>query len=182
MENENTDTEGGGIKTGANSKGTTGRKLLPAARYLASIEMVEKTLAKSSGNPRLSFTFRVAAGEFQGKKLFDDVYLTEEALWKLDAICDAVGIEKGTDINPNDPAALINLFSGKQLFVTLGVDDYKDKNGNEREGRKIVAFDTTEATKPPERRDAKTGGDEAGGEAGGDEAGGEAGGEAASPA
>lgn len=147
------ENEGGGIKTGGNTAGTRGRTLLPAARYLTTIEHVEKTLAQKSGNPRLSFTFRVAAGEFEGRKLFDDVYLTKEALWKLDAISEAIGIEKGTPVQPDDPAALINMFTGKQLFVTLGVDNYTDKDGNDREGRKVVAFDTTKATKPPQRKD-----------------------------
>lgn len=155
-ENENED---GGIVTGGNSKGTRGRTLLPAARYLTAIEHVEKTLAQSTGNPRLSFTFRVAAGEHEGRKLFDDVYLTDSGLWKLDAISEAVGIEKGTKVSPDDPAALINMFQGKQLFVTLSVDTYT-KDGEEREGRKITSFDTTAATKPPERRDAPNKGGE----------------------
>jgi hypothetical protein len=165
------------IKTGSNSAGTTGRSLLPTGRYLTDIEHVEKTLS-NSGKERLSFTFRVVAGPHEGRKMFDDVYLTESALWKLDALSEAIGLEKGTASKPNDPAALINTFGGKRLFVTLSADEY-EKDGQTREGRKITAYDTTEATKPQQRDDNAGGSDadadaDASADAASDEAGAEA--------
>lgn len=145
-----------GLTSGTNSSGTKSRNLLPIGRYMVTIEHVEKTLAPT-GTPRLSFTFRVEAGENTDRKIFDEVYLSKKALWKFDDICDAVGIPKGTDIDPNDPAVLINTFAGKSLFLRYSRDDY-EKDGEEREGRKVTEYDSLEASVPRTRETIDTSG------------------------
>ena len=131
------------IQTGASAPANR-RKLLPPGRYLTQCETVELTLART-GTQRLSFAFRiVGGGENQGKKIYDDFYLTEGAMWRLNDFAMALGIPQGTEINEEDPASLMNLFSGKSVWINMAEDDYTNKDGVKVETRKITRYDSTD--------------------------------------
>jgi hypothetical protein len=128
------------------SGGSARRPQIPVGKYLTSIESVEKTISPKSGSERLSFAFRITSGDpsLVGRKLYEDFYLTEGALWKLFDLTEAIGMAEGSEIEDDDPAALMNTFSGKAVWVVVSADDYTDKDGNQREGRKLSRFDSTD--------------------------------------
>jgi hypothetical protein len=126
------------------SGGSARRPQIPVGKYLTQIESVEKTISPKSGSARLSFAFRIGHGEHEGRKLYEDFYLTENALWKLFDLTEAIGMPEGSEIEDDDPAALMNTFSGKSVWVMVSADNYTDKDGNEREGRKLSRFDSTD--------------------------------------
>ena len=72
---------------------------LPIGDYVAKIETCE--LVKSSTDKdMLKIRWSVTEGEFEGRKLFDNVVLMVE--WKTKQYAIAAGIESGSQINSSD--------------------------------------------------------------------------------
>lgn len=112
--------------------------LLPPGPYLVGVKWVEKTMS-STNKDRLTFTFEVLAGEHKGKTVREDCYLSENALFKVKEIAQALGITTGFD--PDNAKGLITTFvgTGKELKIVLAVDN---SNPNGTEGRKISQTDS----------------------------------------
>jgi hypothetical protein len=112
---------------------TRKRELLAPGDYLLEIAWVEKTFSKGTESKvpkaRLSFRFRVAAGPNKGKLVFDDCYLTAGSVWRLQGLAALIKIPKGTKINPNDQAGLIELFQGKTFHGTVRAEEF---NGSDQ--------------------------------------------------
>jgi len=155
------------IKPDANAGRAAGtNQLVEPGKYLCNVDHVEKTLA-NNGKPRLSVHLRIIAGPNEGRMIFDDMYLTKAAMWKVQGFAAAVG--QTETINPNDPVDLINKLVSRKVYVTYRKDNWTDDECNEREGRKVSGYDSTKPSKPKKRDDAKSGnsaksGDEADGE------------------
>ena len=144
-ESTETDDEVGAIVPGKTAPASGGgRDLLPPGKYLTAIKHVERTLAPK-GKARLSWQFAVAAGPHKGRVIFDDTYLTQAAIWKVQTLAACAGLAKEQQFNPKDAAQLIDLFVGKELFITTAEDPYKNKDGLDVVGRKVVAYDSADA-------------------------------------
>lgn len=104
------------------------RELCPEGDYLLQIAWVEKTLSQK-GMPRLSFRFKVAAGTLVGKTVFEDCYLTENAMWKVANLAALCGYGENDEIDPDDASDLINKFQGKTFKGTVKHETYKNKDG-----------------------------------------------------
>lgn len=78
-------------------------EVLPAGDYTLEIDNVEEQTSKS-GNQMLRITYKVAEGEHAGRLLFEYYVLTENALWKLQELFVALGIEANGDVSftPDD--------------------------------------------------------------------------------
>jgi len=128
---------------GATSGGN--RDTVPAGKYVCSIAHVERTFSKG-GKARLSFQYRILAGEHKNRMLFDDAYLTNSSLWKLDLICEAANLTDGFDLE--DPIGLIDTFAGKRIWVTWREDssEWTDKDGQKRtDGWKVTDYKALDA-------------------------------------
>ena len=136
-------------KVNVSGGGSRSKNLIPAGKYLFTVKHAEKTLS-NKGTPRISFRCEVAAGEAKGKAHTEDCYLTDEAIWKLQDFSKACGVTG--EIDTDDPAALIDAYCGKQLFIVLIHDSYKDKDGADQVGVKSTAYDSTEAKAPKDRK------------------------------
>ena len=84
---------------------------LPASTYEAKIIECEYTPSKSSGKPMLKITWEVVDGEFQGRKLFDNVLI--ETTWKVKQYAEAAGIPSGAELQTED-------FKGAEGILTVG--------------------------------------------------------------
>jgi hypothetical protein len=129
----------------------TPRSLLPVNKYLMEIGHIEKTLS-SGGKPRLTVRMKVDAGPEKGRQWTEDCYLTPRAKWKINSLCEAVGVKE--TFSTDDPATLIETFVGKKLFVTIGPDDW-EKDGVMQDGRKSKGYDSIVPSKPEVRDGAK---------------------------
>jgi len=131
-------------------KGGGGRDPIPVGKHLCRIRHVEKSLAKT-GSPRLAWQFEIVAGSLKNRIIFDDTYLTESSLWKVQSLAAAAGLKAEESFDPDKPAELIEKFQGRQLWVTLAEDVYTNKDGVSVSGRKVTAYDSTVASMPKER-------------------------------
>ena len=69
------------------------RDPLPEGVYPASIAKVEQALSKSSGNPMLKVEFNIEADGYQGRKVWSNYVLTEAAMWKVQELFSALGLD-----------------------------------------------------------------------------------------
>jgi hypothetical protein len=101
----------------------TGMKAIPEGTY--SVKITEAELSKSqSGNPMVKVVFEVTEGKNKGAKLFENVSLQPQALFKLKSILLAVGydIPDGAfDLDVND---LLDL----ECQVEVAHEKYEGKN------------------------------------------------------
>lgn len=95
---------------------------LPVREFRCQLTNVEERTGKDKGTMYLNWTLTVVDDpEFSGRNLF---YMTmlepKEALFKLKALCEAVG--KGWDSNGLDTDAMI----GSTVVVKVGHETYKE--------------------------------------------------------
>jgi len=96
---------------------------LPAAQYFAKIMKDEDIVLKESktGKAMLSITWTVQEGEFEGRKLFDNVVLSVD--WKVKQYADIAGIESGSEVETGD-------FVGMEALLDVIQDTYQGKVNN----------------------------------------------------
>src|SRR6476659_5130994 len=73
---------------GVESKGGTSR--VKEGDYKVKISAA-KSGTSNNDNPKVDFQYTILEGPFKGKRLFDTVTLTKEALWKFKKILEACG-------------------------------------------------------------------------------------------
>ena len=96
---------------------------LPEGQYMA--RLTECELVKSStGKDMLKITWSVIEGEFEGRRLWDNVVLSVD--WKVKQYADLAGIESGSSLDTDD-------FKGIEALLTVGQREIagRDKPGND---------------------------------------------------
>lgn len=91
--------------------------------YLLEVDEVEQKESDTSGKDYLSFTFKVAEGEFEGKKVYHNCSLQPQALFNLRGVLEALGIDVPSGPMELDPADLI----GETCGATIGLETYEGK-------------------------------------------------------
>jgi hypothetical protein len=147
--------------TGGNK--TPGKKfeIVPEDDYLLEIAWVEKTLSQK-GKARLSFRFKVAAGPLTGRIVYEDCYLTEAAMWKVSNLAALCGYGEDDEIDPNNPADLINKFQKKTFKGVVKHEKFTGKDGKEGVATRVLWASPKDAKKaaPAETvEDKETAGD-----------------------
>ena len=69
------------------------REPMPEGVYPASVAKVEQVLSKSSGNPMLKIEFNIMDEAFAGRKVWGNYVLTEAAMWKVQELFTALGLD-----------------------------------------------------------------------------------------
>ena len=92
--------------------------LVEEGDYLIEVDEVEQK-ESSTGNPMLVFTYKIAEGEFAGKKLFHNCSLQPQALFNLRAVLEALGQEVPQGVMEFDPADLIGETCGASVVHEL---------------------------------------------------------------
>lgn len=133
------------IRTGQNNRKLPQRKLLPTGKYLCAVQWVEKSMAAKSGKARLRWEFSILVGEHKGKSIYDDTYLTEESLWRVENLVEALGFPEGFEFDPDEPEELLNTFVGKKVKIRLDKEEYVAQagpnSGKTVEQRRVGTYD-----------------------------------------
>jgi len=118
-----------------------GFELLPPGTYFFEVDNIEMKTGKDSQKPYMNMTYKVLEDEeLAGRKIFDMITLSADALWRLKQFSLATGIDIGTNFDTEDFlgatfSAVVDVEKGGQK---PGTDDmYPDKN-------KIKSFVYTE--------------------------------------
>lgn len=103
----------------------TGSQTIPEGEYPGKLIGVEKTVAKSSGNPMWVWEFMITSGKEAGTSFKLFTAITPAALWKLVETLEALGIGSyGQNIKFTPEEVL-----GTPVVMHIEDDDY---NGQER--------------------------------------------------
>ena len=148
------------IKTGQNKRpgGQFSTPIDSDPAYIFEIVNAEKTLSSRKGSPRVTFRFKVVGGgpmiedgegnmvpKFLGRSIFEDAYLSDDALWKFEAIAECSGIKPGTEIDPDNPVSLLNSFKGRRLRAAVIDDNWTNNDGIEKQRRRVTGFASLDA-------------------------------------
>jgi len=99
---------------------------LPDGRYSVIVSEVEERISDTSQQPYLAWTFEVVAGEYKGRKLWNNTSLQPHALWKLKETFEALGMDttkKITFVEKN--------LCGLRCDVILGQREWEGQTRNE---------------------------------------------------
>ncbi len=97
---------------------------LPSGQYLCKIVAPDDfVLTESqSGKAMIKAAWTVTEGEYEGRKLFDNIVLSVG--WKVKQYCDAAGIESGTQLDTED-------FIGLEGLVQVTQKEYEGSLRNQ---------------------------------------------------
>ena len=117
---------------GKNPADGGGWKPLPSGTYDIQIDKIEETTSKNN-NPQLKMAAHVVDGPHDQKKVTLWYSLVENALWKLEALCEAAGIDYSceeldeTDPETGKPLVEFELDTDDLIgcIVTYDVTEYK---------------------------------------------------------
>ena len=100
--------------------------MVPPDEYEVIVEECEVREGKTTGIGYLNWTFRISSGPYAGRCVFATTSLQNNALWKLQELCQALGLPcKGkVSIDPEEA-------KGKALLVTVSHEEF---GGVTREG------------------------------------------------
>lgn len=97
---------------------------LPVGQYMAKIENPDDfALGESSnGKPMIRAVWTIVEGEYEGRKLFDNIVLSVQ--WKVKQYCEAAGVESGSKLNTDD-------FVGMEGLVKVTQQEYQGEIRNQ---------------------------------------------------
>lgn len=102
----------------------TGVKAIPEGTYSVKVAEAELTESQSSGAPMLKIVFEVTEGKHKGSKLFENVSLQPQALFKLKSLLTALGYDIPEGAFDLDTADLIDL----ECEVEVAHEKYEGRN------------------------------------------------------
>lgn len=119
-----------------NFKDVTAMDALPAGNYKVRVDEAELKYGNESGNPYIAVTLLVEGGEFDGRKLFKNMSLTEKSLWSVKRDLSALGVNMDRSIDFEDPRELQGLIGARGQAVVI----QKEYEGEKRnEVKKLIA-------------------------------------------
>ena len=97
---------------------------LPHGTYAAKIAAPDDcTLVKSSTNKdMLKIAWTIVDGEYEGRKLFDNVVLSVD--WKVKQYANVIGLESGSELDTQD-------FVGAEALLTVEQREYQGEIRNQ---------------------------------------------------
>lgn len=104
---------------------TTGQTLLPEGDYLAVGDRAE--LDSYNGKDQLKASFRIVDGDHEGRLVFDDLYLTQKALFRVKQLLASNGALAKDFKGSLDPEELPGMVVGREVVVRVYHDTYNDK-------------------------------------------------------
>jgi hypothetical protein len=108
----------------------SGYKLIPAGTYLLKVKSTKPTKSKSSNRPVIRWSHVVIEPEeFAGSVIPDSTSLTDEALWRLKQLLEAVEVTWDEDSFDPDDAV------DREFIGEVVTDEYEGKTQN-----KIVSY------------------------------------------
>lgn len=112
-----------GVQSRGGKKGSGTGKHYPEGDY--AVKCIEAKLGHSEEKekPRIEVIYEITAGKHKKGRVRDDLYLTENALWRVRNTLEAMGIKVPDKVVKLDITKLI----GKELAVTLSDDEYDNK-------------------------------------------------------
>ena len=106
---------------------------LPEGQYFCRLAEVEEA-STQYGDEMWKLRFAVAAGQYQGRYIFDNLVFSEAALKRVKLICSRLGLDVSGQLDLT-PSSIKN----RTCNVTVEVEEYEDNEGKTKK-RNVVPF------------------------------------------
>lgn len=125
--------------------------------YVLTVDEVEQKTSDNSGNDYLSITFKIAEGQFKGKKVYHNCSLQPQALFNLRGLLEALGFEVPQGRMDLDPADMIGETCGASIAHEVYQGKTKarpveffsaEETGDSVSSAKATKAEATKVTKP----------------------------------
>lgn len=117
--------------------------LLPPSEYRVFLFNSEAKTSQN-GTDFMNCEFKIADGSYKGSVVFDRLFLSEAALWRLKQFAEAVQYPCVDAEEGFDTSELFAFAQGQTLVVRVYNEPYTDKNGQEKKANRIDAFKIAE--------------------------------------
>lgn len=107
---------------------------LPEGPYLCALKAIDDTKETQAGDEMWELKFVVVEGDFAGRSIYDRISFGKKALSRVKLLCSRMGLDVSGDLNVTP-----DLLKGKQVWVTVEIEDYTDSKGQDRK-RNSVPF------------------------------------------
>ena len=105
-------------------------ELMPKGKYVVIVDDLEYGLSQSSGNPMWTWIFKIAEGEYEGRKLWYHTVFQSNTLGMVKRALNAVGSDLGGQtFNPDDVANSGDLV-GLRCVAKVGFNVYEGSKRN----------------------------------------------------
>ena len=127
---------------------------LPDGQYLCVLDDIEEKNTQY-GDELWSLKFAVQEGEYEGRKIFDNMVFSEKALKRAKLICSRLGLDVSgeVDLTPD-------LLKGRAALVTVETDESVNDEGKSKR-RNVVPFAGYERVESGASAPVATGGEDA---------------------
>ncbi len=110
------------------------RKVLPPGEYLSYVKEIKIGTTKN-GDVSWNLMLEVVEGEHETAKFYDNIFFSKAAMNRVKLVFSRFGVKTEGEMEVA-PEMLMK----RNAIVTLGVEDYEDKQGVPRQ-RNVVPFD-----------------------------------------
>ncbi|MBU1701036.1 MAG: DUF669 domain-containing protein [Candidatus Eisenbacteria bacterium] len=117
-------------------------KPLPEGVYHCRVIDVKES-STLHGDDMWKLWFEVASGDYQGRRIFDNLVFSDRAMPRVKHICSKLGVDVTGEVNMT-PALLID----REAMVSVIEADYVDEGGNTKTSNRVL-FAGYEAVEPP---------------------------------
>lgn len=120
-------------------KGQTEFEPIPAGKYQVQVTDYRQgnasENAKNPGAPTISWELTIMDGEYEGRKVWENMTIVEASLWRLKAFLEAAGFEVDGEID-FDPDEVVNT----ELVAKVGIQKARKnpETGEEYDARNTV--------------------------------------------
>lgn len=97
---------------------------VPDGAYVLAVSTVVQKKGQETGQPYLSWEFKVDEGKYKGRKVWDNTSLQPQALWKLRSLLECMGM----DIEDGEFELDLSDFEGQKVGAEVANEKYQGKN------------------------------------------------------
>lgn len=102
----------------------TGGFDVPDGAYVLAVQVVTQKKGQETGQPYLSWEFKVDEGKYKGRKVWDNTSLQPQALWKLRNMLECMGM----DVEDGEFEIDLGEFEGLKVGAEIANEKYQGKD------------------------------------------------------
>ena len=119
---------------------STGFELIPEGTYVVKVEGAEET-ESSKGTPGMKLSLTILGPAYEGRKLWDTIWLSPKALPMARQRLEAMGV----DI-PDGPLRIDEaLLYGRAFKAVVRHEPWEDRDGNQRVSERVKGYESAAA-------------------------------------
>lgn len=114
--------------------------ILPDGIYVARLVAWEEKTASSDSKIYINCEFEIQGEEYEGKKVFDRLFLTQAAMWRLKLFALALEFPQTDDASGFETEDLFRFALSKTIRLKITQNTFQNKAGQNQTNNKILEY------------------------------------------